>query len=456
MKASKSSSKIKNIKVPKTFILDTNVILHDSTCINQFQENDIVIPLTVLEELDHFKRGSQVINLNAREFARTLDSMTGSALFNGGVSMGKGRGRVKIGIARGISNEIKDIFKEDTPDHRILSVALEWNKKLKNDSTVILISKDVNLRMKAKALGILADDYTTDRVTSIEELYSGKEIVEDFDDETIIQLFHLPYEIPAEQVLKKIKGEAVPNKYFILKNPNRSILAYLDQKMTTFHKVDKNVIYGIKPRNAEQTFAVDALTNNNIPLVTLTGKAGTGKTLLALASALQVRKYYRQIYVARPVVPLSNKDIGYLPGDVQSKLEPYMQPLWDNLRVIQDQFTETDKQNQQINAMIKDEKLVIEPLSYIRGRSLQRIFFIVDEAQNLTPHEVKTIITRAGEGSKVIFTGDIYQIDHPYLDSQSNGLSYLIDHFKGQKLYAHINLEKGERSELAELASNLL
>ena len=382
--------------------------------------------------------------------------MTGSALFNGGVSMGKGRGRVKIGIARGISNEIKDIFKEDTPDHRILSVALEWNKKLKNDSTVILISKDVNLRMKAKAFGILADDYTTDRITSIEELYSGKETVEDFDDDTIIRLFQLPFEIPAKQVLKKIKGEAVPNKYFILRNTNRSVLAFLDQEMINFHKVDKNIIYGIKPRNAEQTFAVDALTNNNIPLVTLTGKAGTGKTLLALASALQVRKYYRQIFVARPIVPLSNKDIGFLPGDVQSKLEPYMQPLWDNLRVIQDQFPETDKQNQQITAIIKEEKLVIEALSYIRGRSLQRIFFIVDEAQNLTPHEIKTIITRAGEGSKLVFTGDIYQIDHPYLDSQSNGLSYLIDRFKGQKLYAHINLEKGERSELAELASNLL
>jgi PhoH-like ATPase len=221
-------------------------------------------------------------------------------------------------------------------------------------------------------------------------------------------------------------------------------------------KIDKNVIYGIKPRNAEQTFAVDALTNVNIPLVTLTGKAGTGKTLLALASALHIRKYYRQVYIARPIVPLSNKDIGFLPGDVQNKIEPYMQPLWDNLKVIQDQFPENDKQNQQITQMIKDEKIVIEPLSFIRGRSLQRIFFIVDEAQNLTPHEIKTIITRAGQGSKVVFTGDIYQIDHPYLDSQSNGLSYLIDHFKGQKLYAHINLEKGERSELAELASNLL
>jgi PhoH-like ATPase len=188
----------------------------------------------------------------------------------------------------------------------------------------------------------------------------------------------------------------------------------------------------------------------------MTGKAGTGKTLLALASALSIRKNYRQIYIARPIVPLSNKDIGYLPGDVDSKLAPYMQPLWDNLKVIQDQFPETDKSHQIINNLVKEEKLVVEPLSYIRGRSLQRIYFIVDEAQNLTPHEVKTIITRAGEGAKVVLTGDIYQIDHPYLDSQSNGLSYLIEHFKGQKLYAHINLEKGERSELAELASNLL
>jgi PhoH-like ATPase len=455
MRTNKVIKEVSHKKMLKIFILDTNVILHDATCIDHFQEHDIVIPLTVIEELDHFKRGNQVINLNAREFARTLDSMTGTALFNGGVSIGKGRGKIRIGIARDLAGEIKGIFKEDTPDHRILSVALEWNKKFK-DRTVVLVSKDVNLRMKAKALEILAEDYTTDRVTSLEELYSGKEIIEDFDDDFIVKLFQSPYEIPAKQILKKLDKDAVPNKFYIIRNSNRSVLAYLDSGMEYLRKVDKNIIYGIKPRNAEQTFAVDALTNNNIQLVTLTGKAGTGKTLLALASALHVRKFYRQVFVARPIVPLSNKDIGFLPGDVQSKIEPYIQPLWDNLRVIQDQFTENDKQNQLITNMVKDEKLVIEPLSYIRGRSLQRIFFIVDEAQNLTPHEIKTIITRAGEGSKVVFTGDIYQIDHPYLDSQSNGLSYLIDHFKGQKLYAHVNLEKGERSELAELASNLL
>ena len=447
---------MKNKKAPKTFVLDTNVILHDSSSILQFKENDIVIPLTVIEELDRFKRGSQVINLNAREFARTIDSLTGTAIFNGGVSLGKGKGKVRVGFSRGITSEIKELFTEDNADHRILSVAMDLTKKTKDPSSIILVTKDVNLRMKAKALGIHAEDYTTDRVSSVDELYSGKEVVEDFDDDLIIKLFQTPFEIEAKKILKKLHSEPVPNKYYIFRNPNRSVLAYLDKEMEFFRKVDKNTIYGIKPRNAEQTFAVEALTNNDVPLVSLTGKAGTGKTLLALASALNIRKNYRQIYVARPIVPLSNKDIGFLPGDVQSKIEPYMQPLWDNLRVIQDQFSETDKQHQAINSMIKDNKLVIEALSYIRGRSLQRIFFIVDEAQNLTPHEIKTIITRVGEGSKIVFTGDIYQIDHPYLDSQSNGLSYLIDHFKGQKLYAHINLEKGERSVLAELAANLL
>jgi PhoH-like ATPase len=443
-------------KKPKIFFIDTNVILHDSSCIHQFQENDVVIPLTVLEELDQFKRGSQVINLNAREFSRTLDSLTGEDIFNGGVSMGEDRGQLRIAISRGLSQEIREVFKEDTPDHRILGTALEWQKKYKDTNTIILVTKDVNLRMKAKALGIPAEDYTTDRVGSIEELYSGKQVIEDFDDNKIIELFQPPFEVAAEPLLDRLNGDALSNKYFILRNGNRSVLANLDQNKEHLRKVDKNVIYGITPRNAEQTFAVDALTNHDIQLVSLTGKAGTGKTLLALAGALHIRKYYRQIFVARPIVPLSNKDIGFLPGDVESKLAPYMTPLWDNLKVIQDQFPETDKNHQLIDSLIKEEKLVIEPLSYIRGRSLQRIFFIVDEAQNLTPHEIKTIITRAGEGSKLVFTGDIYQIDHPYLDGQSNGLSYLIDRFKGQKLYAHINLEKGERSELAELASNLL
>ncbi len=224
----------------------------------------------------------------------------------------------------------------------------------------------------------------------------------------------------------------MPNKFFIIRNTNRSVLAYLDKEMEFFHKIDKNPIYGITPRNAEQTFATNALLNPDIPLVSLTGKAGTGKTLLALACALQAKRQYRQIFVARPHCSTKQQRHWIFAGDVESKIGPYMQPLWDNLKVIQDQFGENDSNYVAISNMVKDDKLVIEPLSYIRGRSLQRIYFIVDEAQNLTPHEIKTIITRVGEGSKIVLTGDIYQIDHPYLDSQSNGLSYLIDHFKGQ------------------------
>ncbi len=443
-------------KTAKTFILDTNVILHDASCILQFEENDIVIPLAVIEEIDHFKRGSQVINLNAREFARTLDNLTGNALFNGGVSLGKGKGKVKIAITKGLSDEIREVFREDTHDHRILSTAYELKMASKDPNSVILVTKDVNLRMKAKAIGVLSEDYTTDHIGNIEELYSGKDILEDFNDELLNKIYQIPFKIPAKEVIKKDKNGAFPNKFYIIRNKNRSVLGYLDSQKEMVERIDKNPAYGIMPRNAEQTFAMNALTNKDIPLVSITGKAGTGKTLLALASALAVKKEYRQIYIARPVIPLSNKDIGYLPGDVDSKLAPYMQPLWDNLKVIQDQYPDTDKHHQAISNMVKEEKLIVEPLSYIRGRSLQRIFFIVDEAQNLTPHEIKTIITRVGEGTKIVFTGDIYQIDHPYLDSMSNGLSYLIEHFKGQKLYAHINLEKGERSELAELASNLL
>jgi len=440
----------------KTFILDTNVILHDPSCIHQFQENNIVIPLTVIEEMDHFKRGSQVINLNAREFARTLDSLTGNSIFNGGVSLGEGKGVVQIAIAKGLSAEIQEVFREDNPDHRILSVAYDLHKSSGNRKPVVLITKDVNMRMKAKALGVRAEDYTTDRVRSLDSLYSGKETVEEVDDNSISALYHAPYELPAEPLSRIHRFELIPNKYFILRNPSRSVLAYYDPVSRLLRKVDKTHVSGIKPRNAEQTFAADALTRASIPLVTLTGKAGTGKTLIALASAMAVRREYRQIFVARPLVPLSNKDMGYLPGDIESKLAPYMQPIWDNLKIIQNQYPEEDRQYQQIDQMVKEHKLVVEPLSYIRGRSLQKIFFIVDEAQNLTPHEIKTIITRAGDSVKMVITGDIYQIDHPYLDAESNGLSYLIDRFKGQPLYSHINLEKGERSELAELASNLL
>lgn len=248
------------------------------------------------------------------------------------------------------------------------------------------------------------------------------------------------------------------NTFYILKGleSNASILAFYHAEQNDFSKISKTKAYNISPKNAEQAFALNAILDPNIKLMTIQGVAGTGKTLLALAGALEQRKDYKQIFLARPIVPLSNKDIGYLPGDIKSKLNPYMEPLWDNLKFIQNQYQETDKEYQRINDMINQEKLVIQPLAYIRGRSLSNIFFIVDEAQNLTPHEVKTIITRAGENTKIIFTGDVFQIDTPYLDSQSNGLSYLIDRVRKHPLYAHIKLEKGERSELANLANDLL
>ncbi len=252
------------------------------------------------------------------------------------------------------------------------------------------------------------------------------------------------------------KEEPSANHCYIIKNGTASVLARYDKLSKTLKRITKTSSYGIIPKNAEQSFALDAILNPNIHLVTIQGVAGTGKTLLSLAGALEQRRNYHQIYLARPIVPLSNKDIGYLPGDITSKLNPYMEPLWDNLKYIKSQFTEKDRELKQINEMIENEKIVICPLAFIRGRSLSNMFFIVDEAQNLTPHEVKTIITRAGENTKIVFTGDIHQIDTPYLDSQSNGLSYLIDRLKGQNLYSHITLQKGERSELANIANDLL
>jgi len=308
--------------------------------------------------------------------------------------------------------------------------------------------------MKAKSIGLMAQDYTTDHVKDIAALYAGRRIEENITEESIDRMYAEPYQIDVSEL--SLAKPLLPNEYLIMRNEKKSALATFDPFARSIRRVDKLAAYGITPRNAEQTFALNALMNPDIQLVTVSGKAGTGKTLLALAAALEKRKFYRQIYIARPIVPLSNKDMGFLPGDIQAKLDPYIQPLFDNLGVIQNQFHETDANYRRIKELLDEGKLVIAPLSYIRGRSLVKIYFIVDEAQNLTPHEVKTIITRAGEGTKVVLTGDIFQIDHPYLDSYSNGLSYLIDKMQGQKIYAHINLEKGERSELAELASNLL
>lgn len=437
----------------KKFVLDTNVILHDSKCIYHFQENDVVIPITVLEELDSFKKGNDTVNFHAREFVRELDSLSGNSLFNGGVTIGPGLGKISIVLEQEFHEDVAFNFPVQKPDHHILNTAYQLKQK-HSKFQIILVTKDVNLRMKAKSIGLMAEDYTTDHVKDISALYTGHRYADNISDGMIEQMYRPPFETDLTHFPDQ--DSLTPNEFLILRNGKKSALATYDPLMQVIKRVDKVPIYGITPRNAEQTFALNALTNTNIPLVSISGKAGTGKTLLALAGALERRSSYRQIYLARPIVPLSNKDIGFLPGDISSKLDPYMQPLYDNLHVIQNQFPNTNTKNRKIKELLEEEKLVISPLSYIRGRSLVNIYFIVDEAQNLTPHEVKTIITRAGEGTKVVFTGDIYQIDHPYLDSHSNGLSHLIDKMKGQKLYAHINLEKGERSELAEMASNLL
>ncbi|MDD2464280.1 MAG: PhoH family protein [Desulfobulbus sp.] len=443
-----------NSSSPKIFILDTNVILHDSACINHFQEHDIVIPITVLEELDQFKKGNQTLNFHAREFVRSLDTLSAGKLLNGGVRIGPDKGKVSIKLEQVIHEDLRQHFPAAAkPDHQILNIGYCLAK---NDPSrrYILVTKDVNLRMKAKSVGLMAEDYTTDHVKNIGGLYSGCRRLEAVDSELIDALHRESQGISAETLSGH--SELLANEYLILRNSRKSVLVTHNQGERRLEKIQRATVYGISPRNAEQSFAIHALCNPYVPLVTVSGKAGTGKTLLALAAALEQRSRYNQIMLARPIVPLSNKDIGYLPGDINSKIGPYMQPLYDNLAVIRGQFSEQSEMGQILGRLQEEKRLIIEPLAYIRGRSLVKMYMIVDEAQNLTPHEVKTIITRAGEGTKVVFTGDIHQIDHPYLDTQSNGLSHLIEKMQGQPLYAHVNLEKGERSELAMLASELL
>jgi PhoH-like ATPase len=307
--------------------------------------------------------------------------------------------------------------------------------------------------MKAKSLGINAEDYESGKVTDIKIVNKEVESYDGIEDSLISKLYQSETGISVNDF--KIE-EPKANDYFILKGSNSSVLATYNLTEKSIKRVNKRDAYSIKPRNAEQTFSLEALLNPDISLVSLTGKAGTGKTLLALAAALQQRKDFVQILLARPIVPLSNKDLGFLPGDEKAKIGPYMQPLFDNLNVIKNQFGRQSKDFAKIEELITDEKLVITPLAYIRGRSLSKVYFIIDEAQNLTPHEVKTIITRAGEGTKMVFTGDINQIDSPYLDKKSNGLSYLTDKMRGQQIFAHVNLLKGERSFLADLASDIL
>jgi len=437
----------------KLFIIDTNVLLHDYKCIYNFEENDVIIPIVVLEELDKFKKGNDQINFHAREFTRELDKLSGDMLLTANIPLGENLGNLHIETGRDFSEKVSQSFPERTPDHRILAIA-DYVCNTNKDKVVVLITKDINLRMKAKSLGIIAQDYRNDKVANIDDLYKGITVIEGMDQELINKLYDHPEGVSASEF--NLDTEIKGHQFFIMKNHGASALAHYNPVNKLLKRVTKQTTYGIDPRNAEQTFAIYALSNPDIQLVSLTGKAGTGKTLLALASALAQYKRYKQIFLARPIIPLANRDLGFLPGDIRQKMDPYMQPLYDNLTVIKHKFSHQSPEFIRINEMINEEKLVITPLAYIRGRSLSSIFFIVDEAQNLTPHEIKTIITRAGEGTKMVFTGDIEQIDSPYLDTGSNGLSYLSDKMKNQDIFAHVNLVKGERSFLAELASKLL
>ena len=438
----------------KNFVLDTNVILHDYNCLKNFQENDIYLPIVVLEELDKFKKGNEQINYNAREFVRELDEITADCRsLKDGVSLGEGLGKLYIVVDNLPSKRVQEAFMERKPDHDILSVADKLLEKDKETPT-ILVTKDVNLRMKARSLGIPCEDYITDKVTNVDVFQKENEVFEGIDSALIDRIYSSKEGIDIAEL--GLKTVVKPNECFILKSDRSSVLARYNPFTHSVGRVNKSKHYGIEPRNAEQSFAFEVLNDPDIKLVALTGKAGTGKTLLALASALAQQNEYKQILLARPIVALSNKDIGFLPGDANEKVAPYMQPLFDNLNVIKRQFQASAAEVKHIDDMQKSEQLVIEALAFIRGRSLSEVYCIIDEAQNLTPHEIKTIITRAGEGTKMVFTGDIQQIDQPYLDSQSNGLVYMIDKMSGQDIFAHVNLVKGERSALSELASNLL
>lgn len=437
----------------KNFILDTNVILHDYECLDKFEENDIYIPITVLEELDKFKKGSEQINHNARAFVRFLDSLESDSFFAEGAPLGEGRGRLYIKID-GLEHEaVREAFSERIADHKILSCALTLCAEHKDEPT-ILVTKDVNLRMKARALGMQAEDYINDKVPTRTLFYTAHEEYTDIPADLVDALYTRADGVAVDELDFYTKLQ--PNQCFILKSDRNSVMVRYNPFTGRIAKVDKITRSGITPRNAEQAFAFEVITDPEIKLVGLTGKAGTGKTLLALAAALSMRETYQQILLARPIVALANKDLGFLPGDEKQKITPYMQPLFDNLNFIKNQLRAGSAEVRAIEEMQHDNRLIIEALAYIRGRSLSDSLLIVDEAQNLTPHEVKTIITRAGENTKVVLTGDVEQIDSPYLDAESNGLAYMIDKMAGQRLFAYVNLVRGERSELSEIASNLL
>ena len=439
--------------MPKLFVLDTSVLLHDHNAINNFEDNDIAIPITVLEELDDFKVGNDTKNFETRSVIRFLDKLSEGNNLDKWLSLGRGKGKIKIVMNTDLNGQdAEQIYGSRKNDNRILNAALSLKNQYKRRK-VIMVTKDINLRIKAKAIGIPAEDYKTGKVEDAQDITdSFTSSVHDLEAKLLTELYS------KKKILESgiLESSKIANGYYVLNNCTQSALARYNNRTDELELVEKSFVYGIKPRNAEQTFAVDALMKPEIKLIALQGVAGTGKTLLALASALEQKNIYDQIILTRPIIPLSNRDIGFLPGNAEDKISPYMQPLWDNLKVISSQYKQNSRKKKWIQELQSSGDLSITALNFIRGRSLTNAMFIVDEAQNLTPHEVKTIVTRAGEGTKIVFTGDIHQIDTPYLDANSNGMSYIIDRMKGEELFAHINLMKGERSELSDLANRLL
>ncbi len=439
----------------KIFVLDTNIILHDYNAVKQFQDNDIVIPIAVIEELDKFKKGDDALSFNARAFMREINKLTDKHDFGPrGVPLGKKLGYIKIEPNHPFTPEFQGLFCDDTQDHRILSTAM-WIRDTHPSKFVALVTKDINLRLKAKAVGMAAQDYLRGRVDDEVMVSLEKEVINiDAGSEATQKLaYGQSASLPWKEVSDK---EPHPNQLYKFNFGGDTVCARYDASRKEVVLVKSKEACGIRPRNDEQKFAIDACLNPDIPLVSLTGGAGTGKTLIALAAALEQERDYDQIILTRPTVVLGGQDIGFLPGDQKSKMSPYIQPLMDNLDVIRRCFKPGSRQYQKIEGLIKDEKLIISPLAYIRGRSLGKVYFIVDEAQNLTPHEIKTIITRAGDGTKMVFTGDIFQIDQPYLDQWSNGLTHLGEKMAGQSLFQHVFLRKGERSVLSDTAAKLL
>lgn len=436
----------------KNFVLDTNVLLHDPRSLFTFEDNTVCIPIVVIEEIDTFKKDATELGRNAREVSRQIDRLRKLGNLTEGVPINEGRGLLRVILT---NRDLPRGFRiSHQADNRIMATAL-FIKETQPDTPIIFVTLDTNLRIRANALGITSVDYDTERI-SIEELYPGVTELE-MPSGTVAELF----EKGSIAAPKSPKGQWFANEYVMVKDDKSSALARMRPDLETIELTFRvrEGVWGIRPRNREQHFALDALLRDDIKLVTLVGKAGTGKTLLALAAGLHKvteEERYHKLLVSRPIFPLG-RDIGYLPGEIEKKLKPWMQPIHDNIEFLMSQNQRWKRVSTRgVQELVSKNVMEIEPLTYIRGRSIPNQYMVVDEAQNLTPHEIKTILTRAGDETKVVFTGDPYQIDNPYIDSMSNGLTFVIQRFKGEKISATVTLRKGERSRLAELAANLL